>query len=101
MRASGREKLAGREALSVNLPTRGVKQKTLENRHRLKSTAATAVRLPRRARPGPARLGDAYSDLGVVWFQDDYAPPITRMAFEWIRDLDWAREATHWTMDDL
>jgi uncharacterized protein (TIGR02996 family) len=46
-------------------------------------------------------FGDTYSALAVVWFQEEYALPIEKGILTQIRALDWAREADHWTEDDL
>jgi hypothetical protein len=48
-----------------------------------------------------ATLTAGLSELTVVWFQEEYAPPIREPALGELRTLDWEALATHFTADDL
>ena len=37
----------------------------------------------------------------VVWFQEEYAPPIQEPALSAFRELDWQALATHFDPEDL
>jgi hypothetical protein len=46
-------------------------------------------------------FGDADSELAVVWFQEEFAPPICQPVLVQLRKLDWTTEAHPWTEDNL
>jgi hypothetical protein len=48
-----------------------------------------------------ATLEEVWSELTVVWFQDEFAPPIREPALGELQTLDWGSLATHFTEDDL
>jgi hypothetical protein len=49
-------------------------------------------------RPSPARdQREDYSQLVVIWFQNDFAPPIGREAWTHLRAIDWERHVTDYT----
>jgi uncharacterized protein (TIGR02996 family) len=46
-------------------------------------------------------FGDAYSELAIVWFQEEYALPIEKSALSQIKALDWKNAARHFSPDDF
>jgi uncharacterized protein (TIGR02996 family) len=95
----GQQRGQGRQPYLITPPRRDYSQRPGD-------MAAIAARTGRAPEWLPAvtcvaTLTEVWSELTVVWFQDEYAPPIREPALGELRKLDWGALATHFTEDDL
>lgn len=95
----GRRRGQGRQPYLITPPRRDYYQRPGDMAAVTARTGRVTEWLP--ALTCVATLTQSWSELTVVWFQDEYAPPIQEPALGELRKLDWEALATHFTAADL
>jgi uncharacterized protein (TIGR02996 family) len=95
----GRQRGQGRQPYLINPPRRDYYRRPGDMAAIDADTSRVSEWLP--AVTCVATLEEVWSELTVVWFQDEYAPSIREPALSALQKLNWGALATHFTEDDL